>query len=492
MLSRPLLPADLVKTVLADDMMVGFPASEVFSENYHRHRLKMRDFQAPESPNCFLEDSAIGFTPEMKRTRVHSTAYDGDVLALYEILGLGATADLEDSSGVTPLCLAVAQLAGFSIPGVPCVRSDGVPLSAVDLKRETSRLKYVIRILVEQHVVLDRSMLGEPLIDLLCWARVWETIALFLEHGTSPPKNTTALFPNSGDRSKFASLLKTHSRKRPRPPRKCPCWSGKSVEECHRAKALPYPLAYMCICGSGKTYKKCCFSRSSPVVEKWDPNLKRIMHEYDRGVPADLNTLMKRLSQARRESSAILGETLSEPVKPSWSANVQRLLRECVLDPAFAHALRQAGFFPQPQARKASRVLSEKQQRLWNSLVDDYIDTNAGDKRSRHIIERAAKIGTWHGALIRTCEGPGCTKTEGKDVESLKTCSRCKMSVYCSSDCQTRAWKTHKMKCTKTGQHEQTLPSQDEVKRYQEKMLAAGNLLLAQGPSIEMLRALKR
>ncbi|CAK4146577.1 unnamed protein product [Aphanomyces euteiches] len=32
--------------------------------------------------------------------------------------------------------------------------------------------------------------------------------------------------------------------------------------------------------------------------------------------------------------------------------------------------------------------------------------------------------------------------------ESLKTCSQCKTALFCSKDCQTRAWKTHKHECS--------------------------------------------
>ncbi|KAJ7716828.1 hypothetical protein DFH07DRAFT_696558, partial [Mycena maculata] len=76
----------------------------------------------------------------------------------------------------------------------------------------------------------------------------------------------------------------------------------------------------------------------------------------------------------------------------------------------------------------------------WNTFVDPYIDTQ-GDQRSRHAIERNAKLGTWNGALIRVCEGAGCGKIEGADVDSLKLCSRCQMALYCGPACQKNSWK---------------------------------------------------
>ena len=62
----------------------------------------------------------------------------------------------------------------------------------------------------------------------------------------------------------------------------------------------------------------------------------------------------------------------------------------------------------------------------WNAYVDEYIESGT-DSRSQIEIERAAKIALNGGALYRQCEGPGCEKWEGHDLDTLRVCSRCKV-----------------------------------------------------------------
>ncbi|KAJ6570264.1 hypothetical protein DFH09DRAFT_426104 [Mycena vulgaris] len=505
-LSRPLLPAELIEKIQSDDMMSGF-VSEVFSPEFHRNRLMMRNWEAPLSPDSFhyIEALTIGWVAEMKRTPLHLAAHDGDVLAVYEMIGLGTTADKPDNSGLTPICLAVLRLAAMTRPHARGIRPDGGIMSALDFKREASRLKCVIHILVEQHAVLDRKIKGEPLITILCRSKAWETIALFLMHGATPPQNPTSLFQTASDRSKFTSMLQ--SRLQPgvrRPARKCPCWFGKSVEECHAKEAQPYPLEYVCVCGSGKTYKKCCFPRDSYVTEKWDPVLNRIMHGYDRFARApELKKMMEQRTEFRRALYQALGKEFDErtftgleDIKPEHTRAqlirlAEELLGQGLIDPAFAYPLSRVEFYPRPESKKCSRFLAKSRQKRWNALVDEYIDTQ-GDLRSRRSIERAAKIGKWNGALIRTCEGPDCGKFEETDIDKLRSCSRCEMSVYCSSDCQGRAWKTHKTKCATDEQQEQALPSQDTLKQYSKRVEAEAmrkqQELFASAPPLELLK----
>ncbi|KAJ6520749.1 hypothetical protein DFH09DRAFT_997948 [Mycena vulgaris] len=505
-LSRPLLPAELIEKIQSDDMMSGF-VSEVFSPKSHRDRLTMRNWEAPLSPDSFyIQDLAIGWVAEMKRTPLHLAAYDGDVLTVYERVGLGTMVDKPDSSGITPICLAVVQLATVTSPHAKGMRPDGGMMNALDFGREASRLKCVIRILVEQHAVLDRKIKGEPLITILCRSKAWDIIALFLMHGANPPRNPTALFQTASDRARFTSMLQ--SRLQPgvrRPARKCPCWSGKSVEDCHAQEAKPYPLAYVCVCGSGKTYQKCCFAHKSYVVEKWDPKLNRIMHDFDK--LAKNPTIKKVLEEGMRQERIVaqaLGIDLNERpfmpdvdtghIKSQLRGISEELLGKGLIDPAYAYPLSRLDFAPRPQAKNCSRHLAESLQKRWNALVDEYIDTQ-GDPRPRQSIERAAKIGPWNGALIRACEGPGCEKVEGTDVHKLKLCSKCQISVYCGSECQRRAWKTHKKECATDGQHEQALPSQDAVAEHFRRMTSEVTTLfekfLANGPPAEALKAME-
>lgn len=71
-------------------------------------------------------------------------------------------------------------------------------------------------------------------------------------------------------------------------------------------------------------------------------------------------------------------------------------------------------------------MLLDAAQQTWNKHIDDYI-SQGNDLRPRSEIERAAKIGSGNGALIRICEAPSCGKVEKHDVETLLKCSKCKM-----------------------------------------------------------------
>mmetsp|Transcript_14653 Transcript_14653/g.35339 ORF Transcript_14653/g.35339 Transcript_14653/m.35339 type:complete len:471 (+) Transcript_14653:87-1499(+) len=50
------------------------------------------------------------------------------------------------------------------------------------------------------------------------------------------------------------------------------------------------------------------------------------------------------------------------------------------------------------------------------------------------------------------CHGPGTGKYALNycfEMDNLKACSRCKVAVYCSEECQRKHWKTHKAACAK-------------------------------------------
>lgn len=47
--------------------------------------------------------------------------------------------------------------------------------------------------------------------------------------------------------------------------------------------------------------------------------------------------------------------------------------------------------------------------------MNKYI-AESDDLRPKFEIKKAAKIGTWNGALVRVCEGEGCKKSESKEV----------------------------------------------------------------------------
>ncbi|EPQ56126.1 hypothetical protein GLOTRDRAFT_74639 [Gloeophyllum trabeum ATCC 11539] len=135
-------------------------------------------------------------------------------------------------------------------------------------------------------------------------------------------------------------------------------------------------------------------------------------------------------------------------------------------DPAFAYAISKADFCPIPRGRSfVSKEEGTELSDVWNGFVDEYI-AQGSDERPRVEIERAAKINTHCGALFRVCEGPSCGKLEGRDVERLSLCSKCKIAVYCSRTCQAASWKEHKEQCSSGSRVEQMLPSQAAIQEH--------------------------
>ena len=72
------------------------------------------------------------------------------------------------------------------------------------------------------------------------------------------------------------------------------------------------------------------------------------------------------------------------------------------------------------------RRIAVDEQNYWHGLIDDYIALGT-DSRTKFEIEKEAKIGTWHGALIRKCQGSHCEKYEIERMSSLLQCIQCKM-----------------------------------------------------------------
>ncbi|KAK7032911.1 hypothetical protein R3P38DRAFT_2773413 [Favolaschia claudopus] len=230
---------------------------------------------------------------------------------------------------------------------------------------------------------------------------------LFFEHGADPPQpnDVAALFETAADRARFNAMLQERTNVISRPPRKCPCGSGIPVSECH-ATSQPYPLEYVCVCGSGKTYEKCCFYRKSFVAEKWNSNTNQIVHDFEHSATQIYEKAAGISNEVRQALASATGITLDQDSlnPPTYTLDMWRKFSEelvkdsGLIDPAFAYALVRSDFLPRPRARKRSRELCEGDQAQWNALVDEYIETQS-DKRSRYDIERAAKIGVWHGAL---------------------------------------------------------------------------------------------
>lgn len=80
-----------------------------------------------------------------------------------------------------------------------------------------------------------------------------------------------------------------------------------------------------------------------------------------------------------------------------------------------------------PQGRSFSKNACLVAQERWNAAIDKYISSSGLSVERKEEIERIAKIGHSNGALYRKCEGVGCSKLEGRDIEKLDCCSKCRM-----------------------------------------------------------------
>ncbi|KDQ06994.1 hypothetical protein BOTBODRAFT_70632 [Botryobasidium botryosum FD-172 SS1] len=502
-LSKPHLPAAFMASVQAAPCMAGYK-SAVFEEDAHDHRVACCNWSAPRAPDlqfCYGPQSnraMLGFTVEAKRTTLHLAALEGDVLAACELIRLGATVDAADSRGLTPLSLAVAHMSTCKNPQTP-----HPPAAKRDVAMTFLRLAYVSRILIQQHANVHIKYDDIPILEIACSIQNWELIELLLQHGAKPLNEYLSYFDSRAERARFISLRSSYASSI-RPARLCRCWSGKPLAECHGAAAQRYPEDFICACGSKKTYKRCCHARSHFIIEKWDEGLQRIMPHFTTTSPAysrmgkDVDPKkLNILDQLAQEISAAAGLPL--PSAPS-ADKISRIVMETLellasrglVDLAFLYAYRQIGSIPQPRARAYSEHLALERQSKWNEAVDEYIQ-QGNDPRPRFEIERAAKIGKWQGALIRMCEGAGCTNVEGVGGIKLQMCGKCKIAVYCSVGCQRSAWTTHKALCCSEDQHEQMLPSQANIVKasstvmgnapaFTDNLIRQGQLLTGQLP----------
>lgn len=330
---KPQLPEKFVQELLARP---GFsdPKSHIFLPEYQSTRFKMVTGSNPTRMDMHadstlqLRDGDYGFGETSRRNALHLGSVTADPLLTCEIIRMGATIDYQDAQGYTALWLAARSLitvAAMTWKGPADVTP---PPRKRPSPQFTKRTVFIMRALTEQHANVNISCEGVTPLSFACLTRSWELITLLLEHGaTAPP--TFPLFDRT-DHLRFNLLVKRFAGK-PRPARKCPCWSGEPLSLCHDAEVKPFPLEFICKCGSGKTHIKCCARRKGMrTIEKWDP--------ADGWIAACLPT-------------PVLTEHLPSPTQDGSVLIFQHKLADHLdhegrIDTAFAYALRQVDFFP--------------------------------------------------------------------------------------------------------------------------------------------------
>ncbi|KAF7965316.1 hypothetical protein HWV62_44494 [Athelia sp. TMB] len=325
-------------------------SSGVFAKEAHHTRLRLRNWNTSFTPNQPLNLGKLAggvdmFPVGLNRTMMHACAMSPDVLAMCELIRLGGDVNVADTLGMTPLHLCVLAMTNFRpTPGIPPSIDEG-SMSAAEKEEAFGRLAWVARILVEQHARVDIAINGTPLIDVVCGWKDWEIVELLLAHGCRPSPGVYSRLRKAPHKQRLRKMVETVTAGGERPPRVCPCWSGLSLAECHGAGAQPYPLEFMCACGSGKTYERCCRRLGQTIVEKWKGDPGSIVPLYETHVAA--------AADIRKHWNAVpgmgkIGDDAPLPDISGLSGHLASFfLSQGLVDPAFAYALEQTGGIPQ-------------------------------------------------------------------------------------------------------------------------------------------------
>ena len=116
---------------------------------------------------------------------------------------------------------------------------------------------------------LDSQCLGNRISARTCG----KTMRLFIQHGAKIPSSfsSSPIVSSPANKTRFKNLFEQVLKAgETRPPRPCPCWSGKLLSDCHASPGTkPYPPEFLCQCGSRKIYEKCCTKKDFEWVEEW-------------------------------------------------------------------------------------------------------------------------------------------------------------------------------------------------------------------------------
>ncbi|KAF8215754.1 hypothetical protein K438DRAFT_1926263 [Mycena galopus ATCC 62051] len=511
--SRPHLPRAFLAKLISEPCMKD-KKSFIFSKQFHGFRWKLADHQqAAFSAECDVGGFDGGFfrslTDEDKRaifartsiqfpfktgdtaasvaefykgySFLHVAVDDTDPPLACEMIRHGALIEQENAQGQTPLLLGLkrvsdlyAMLRRFKAPGSLSQKGLGCK---TEIENAQSRIRYIVRVLIEQHANVNSTVAWQGKVvsslHIACSMNDWELVALLLEYGaqskpTPACTDAESFLVTATAKHHFKGLQANASATRP--PRLCPCFSGKPMLECH-SKSLPYPEDFTCRCGSRKAYGNCCKGRKIELVEMWDAETKWIQpsHKFSIcfGAPASASPEVHAILN-QVEEIADKKQILRMVPEMMFNPEVCAVQKECLevglrddklVDPAFRFAYYETKFYPSSQGRSSSKHWCRQKQKEWNAAVDKYI-AGGTDSRPRFEIEAAAKVGISLGAMYRACEADGCDKVEGRDIEKVATCARCKMTFYCGPACQRAHWRAHKSVCGTLTQIERLLPSQ--------------------------------
>ncbi|KAJ7486061.1 hypothetical protein B0H11DRAFT_2016794 [Mycena galericulata] len=417
-----------------------------------------------------------------------------DPLLACEAIRLGTHIDVKNGRGQTPLLQALeraCELHSFLTMVSMAPASAPIPISIIEdtqtVHNAYKRIRYITTVLIDQHANVNATIEWQGKVTsslhFACAMEDWDLVTALLKHGAERKPTPTCVdaetfLATAAAKHRFAAL-QADAKGSPRPPRLCPCFSGKPLSDCH-SKELPYPDHFTCPCGSKRSFEKCCKKRNLALKELWDEDSQRIVPEPN---AAQVSALRQ---SAFAELTEQVKQAAKQPRGPEWTVNCASLHqqgseligREKMGDPAFSFAYTQTAHLPWPQARgRNNEDECRRIQKEWNEAVDRYIAIGV-DPRPRAEIEAGAKISISLGPLVRICEADNCLKVEGRNMQKVSMCGRCKMTFYCGATCQKLHWPVHKKMCGKDGQSERPLPSQVVL-----RMIAEG-ILQKSSPSV--------
>ena len=352
---HPYLPQNLIEDLKSE----GNPATtrsvektDVYADMYERRRAQFvleADVRNVECVAPMISNSGPDmvnqFTKGTGRNLLHLAARNGDIPLAYEGLRLGTDIEKVDIMGMTPLYLAcqVVHAMSAELDVAKQARLVHPKVEQVTLQREC--VVRVAKILIQQHANVNLERDGHTPLSLVAVASCWPLVETLLRYGarTPPSFSPSRSLSVSIQRSRFLSLTRRIQQAKPRPPRPCPCWSGKSLGDCHAASEQPYPPHFFCVCGSQKTFAKCCSRRQFDIIESWDATEGRIKwHVISEptaslppGIPESILGHIRRAGDNKPTHLNAMGVLL-----------VHRISVDRGVDAGFAYALQKMHFNP--------------------------------------------------------------------------------------------------------------------------------------------------
>ena len=380
---HPCLPEALLQSFKADPMISEHPSKIYCDEFNSKFRLRALagrgSFEAgivfPDNhPDRTLRNFYRFFRPEPehldrfwegdKRTFLHLAVCEGDVPLAYECIRMGVAIDWKDRFGCTALllgCHAVRRLeaakkAAQNTRKGRTGKQEGKIMNKDVIAGRIERTVRIIKLLVEQHADVNVKVDGEsPFTIVSDPSPNWTLIRLFVQHKVEVPPSflSSPILRSPANETRFRNILQQAAGEGSlRPPRPCPCWSGKLLSECHAAGSQPYPSEFLCRCGTKKLYGNCCAKKQFTLVEEWDDGDQWIRPSQVRpmDIPPDMTQDEFAASRLAGEGTlAMFGHLLPTSGKGLMKEMV-RVLEKGLgpnngMDPAFRYAMQHNDFF---------------------------------------------------------------------------------------------------------------------------------------------------